>query len=122
MAKIKEDEQEHETETLQKTRKIETFLKVKTAASIYVLHKRTRGLVVIWNINMNKGKSEKPAHPTDSDIQKPSTSGTNIKSDSEEMAAVATLVEIESTIKLNKDPAFWGINDLTRDIIARNAF
>lgn len=66
--------------------------------------------------------SVKPAHPPDSDIQKPSTSGTNIKSDGEEMATVAAFIEIESTIKLNKDPAVWGINDLTRDIIARNGF
>lgn len=59
--------------------------------------------------------SVKPAHPPGSDTERPLTSGSNIKSDSEEMATVATF-----TIKLNTDPALWEINDLTRDIIARN--
>ncbi|KAG5872083.1 hypothetical protein JTB14_006429 [Gonioctena quinquepunctata] len=70
--------------------------------------------------------SVKPAHPPDSDTEKPecllplvSTSGSNLKSDSEEVAIVATFTEIQSTTKLNTDPALWKINDLTRDIIAR---
>lgn len=60
----------------------------------------------LYHLNQSdQSCSVKPAHPPDSDTERPSTSGSNIKSDSEEIAIVATFIEIESTIKLNTDPA-----------------
>ncbi|KAG5882609.1 hypothetical protein JTB14_007758 [Gonioctena quinquepunctata] len=109
-AKIEKDEQEH---ALQKTRRIEAFLKSENSNDGLRIAQRTRGLVVIWKINMNKVLFR---------LRSFATSCSNLKSDSEEVDIVATFTEIQSTTKLNTDPALWKINDLTRDIIARDGF
>ncbi|CAH1113738.1 unnamed protein product [Psylliodes chrysocephalus] len=117
-AKIKKDEQEH---ALQKTRKIEAFFKSENSSeSLRIAQENSRtssnkgnkyeqGSIPIevkslYHRNQSdQSCSVKPAHPPDSDTERPSTSGSNIKSDSEEIAIVATFIEIESTIKLNRD-------------------
>ncbi|KAG5887569.1 hypothetical protein JTB14_009977 [Gonioctena quinquepunctata] len=122
-AKIKKDEQEH---ALQKTRKIEAFFKSENSNDGLRIAQENSGT----SSNMeNQYEQVKPAHPPDSDTEKPegllplvSTSGSNLKSDSEEVAIVVTFTEIQSTTKLNTDPALWKMNDLTRDIIARDGF
>lgn len=134
-AKIKKDEQEH---ALQKTRKIDAFFKRENSSESLYITQENPGTSsnedqyeqdsIPTEVKSSDQRvsdqscSVKPAHPPDSDTEGPSTSGSNIKSDSEEMAIVATFIETESTIKLNTDPALWEINDLTRDIIARNGF
>lgn len=138
-AKIKKDKHEH---ALQKTRKLEAFFKSEnsgeglriaqensgTSSNKENQYEHTKGSIPIevkslYHRNQSdQSCSVKPAHPPDSDTERPSTSGSNIKSDSEEMVTVATFTEIVSTKKLNTDPALWDINDLTRDIIARSGF
>ncbi|KAG5899014.1 hypothetical protein JTB14_000041 [Gonioctena quinquepunctata] len=143
-AKIKKDEQEH---ALQKTRKIEAFFKSENSNDGFCIAQENSGTssnmenqyeqgsipIEVKNLyhcnQSDQSSSVKSAHPPDSDTEKPegllplvSTSGSNLKSDSEEVDIVATFTEIQSTTKLNTDPALWKINDLTRDIIARGGF
>ncbi|CAG5047246.1 unnamed protein product [Parnassius apollo] len=119
-AKIKKDEQEH---AFQKARKIEAFFKSENSSESSRIaqensrtssnkeNKYEQGPIPIevkslYHRNQSdQSCSVKPAYPPDSDTERPSTSGSNTKLDREEMAIVATFFEIETTIKLNTDPA-----------------
>ncbi|XP_050511746.1 zinc finger MYM-type protein 1-like [Diabrotica virgifera virgifera] len=136
-AKIKKDKQEH---ALQKTRKIEAFFKSENSNEGLRNAQENSGIsnnkenqheqgsvpVEVKSLYHQKQSNQscpvKLVHPPDSDTEIPSTSKCYSKSDNEEVAIVTTSTEIHSITKLNTDPALWEINDLTRDIIARNGF